>query len=389
MSFQESIDTWKKLGDLDPLWAILSDPQKEGGKWDPGEFFASGKREIDEIMARIKVMDLTPAAGTALDFGCGVGRLTQPLAGYFREVHGVDAADTMIERARQFDRSNGNCRYHVNTRSDLSLFSDDTFDFIYSRIVLQHIPPDAARKYVAEFVRTLKPGGLLVFQLPSKLADTHRHAHPCRADISGEPPLGNVEPGERIRMRIKVANTSGMTWPFKSEATAGCFRLGNHWLGKDGSMKVMDDARAAIPGDVAPGQSVELVLDVKAPLRAGDYQLEIDMVQEGFCWFKDYGSPTMRQPVRVGSAWQVTATALIDRLNVLVRAIGSRITRLIRKPPRKPAFSMNAVPKDDVLGILRSAGGKVMAVEDDFSAGSAWLSYMYFVSKEKGDRVPR
>jgi hypothetical protein len=39
---------------------------------------------------------------------------------------------------------------------------------VFTALVLQHIPGEARIKsYVAEFVRTLRPGGLLVFQLPS------------------------------------------------------------------------------------------------------------------------------------------------------------------------------------------------------------------------------
>lgn len=382
MSFQESIDTWKKLGDLDPLWAILSDPQKEGGKWDLQEFFASGKREIDEIMARVEKMGLTPTGGTALDFGCGVGRLTQPLTSYFREVHGVDAADTMIEKAKQFDSPAGACRYHVNTRSDLSLFPDQTFDFIYSRIVLQHIPPDITRKYVAEFVRILKPGGLLVFQLPSALAEPDRRGHPCRADISVDPVRATLKPGERLTVRAKVTNTSGFPWLAKDDESSGCFRLGNHWLDRTGHMIIMDDGRRAIPGDVAPGQSIELAFDVTTPSETGYYLLELDMVQEGFSWFRDFGSPTFRQLVRVGPAWSVIAKALLRRLRSMVRSVAVKVSRI-----SKPVFSMNAVPRDEVLGILESAGGKVIAVEDDYSAGAAWVSYMYFVTKEDGDRA--
>jgi hypothetical protein len=37
-------------------------------------------------------------------------------------------------------------------------------------LVLQHMPPRYVRAYLAEFVRVLSPGGVLVFQLPAENA---------------------------------------------------------------------------------------------------------------------------------------------------------------------------------------------------------------------------
>ncbi len=110
---------------------------------------------------------------TVLDFGCGPGRLTQALATRFDEVTGVDVAPAMIERARSYAGASGSrCRFEVNARPDLSMFADRTFDLVYSNLVLQHIPPELSRGYIAEFVRVLKPGGIAVFQVPSGTART-------------------------------------------------------------------------------------------------------------------------------------------------------------------------------------------------------------------------
>ncbi len=42
--------------------------------------------------------------GKALDFGCGVGRLTQALADYFNEVAGVDVSPTMVNKALEYNK---------------------------------------------------------------------------------------------------------------------------------------------------------------------------------------------------------------------------------------------------------------------------------------------
>ena len=60
--------------------------------------------------------------------------------------------------------------FRCNSRSDLGDFDDAQFDLVASDIVLQHLPDEpTVQGYIAEFVRVLAPGGLLVFQLPTWL----------------------------------------------------------------------------------------------------------------------------------------------------------------------------------------------------------------------------
>ena len=156
---------WEEMAHLDPLFAILTEKAKQFGKWDTDEFFASGRKEIDELMEARGF----PKGdnGRALDFGCGVGRLSKALRSYFGHVTGVDISEGMIELASQYAPA---CRFILNREEDLSLFEDNTFDFIYSNIVLQHQPTQAlARRYIGEFIRIIKPRGIIVFQMPYKL----------------------------------------------------------------------------------------------------------------------------------------------------------------------------------------------------------------------------
>jgi ubiquinone/menaquinone biosynthesis C-methylase UbiE len=72
----------------------------------------------------------------------------------------------MIARAREFNADLPNCAFVVNNAPNLRLFLAEQFDLIYSSITLQHLPtPTMIESYLAEFARTLKPGGLLAFQL--------------------------------------------------------------------------------------------------------------------------------------------------------------------------------------------------------------------------------
>jgi SAM-dependent methyltransferase len=75
-----------------------------------------------------------------------------------------------LELARRFNRQTDRCEYILNATDDLGQFADGAFDFIYSGIVLQHVGAGNARRYVREFVRVLRPSGLAMFQLPSRLS---------------------------------------------------------------------------------------------------------------------------------------------------------------------------------------------------------------------------
>ena len=155
---------WDSLGKDDPLWVVLTDDSKKGERWDREEFFATGRKEIGEVLEHVRELEIPLGKERALDFGCGVGRLSSALAEHFEEVHGVDISPSMIEHANRLNRHPGRCHFAVNSRPDLSRFSDGSFDFIYTALVLQHIAPEFSRKYMAEFLRLLKPGGVIVFQ---------------------------------------------------------------------------------------------------------------------------------------------------------------------------------------------------------------------------------
>jgi len=159
--------SWNALARRDPFWAVLTDPEKRGRQWQPEEFFATGvetiKRELDSVRSRYPELRM----GQALDFGCGVGRLTQALAGHFERVVGVDIAEDMLALARTHNRHGDRVEYLHNHRSDLRLLASDRFDFVCSIITLQHMEPALSRAYIAEFVRVCAPGGVVVFQIPA------------------------------------------------------------------------------------------------------------------------------------------------------------------------------------------------------------------------------
>jgi ubiquinone/menaquinone biosynthesis C-methylase UbiE len=166
---------WEDLGRVDPLWAILTSAERRFGKWDRSEFFASGRTEASRLLLKAEELGLPERRRSALDFGCGVGRVTRALAEYFESCVGVDISEPMILQAREWHADCRNCEFVLNTEGDLRGFQNGSFDLVYCNIVLQHLPSrNLIASYISEFIRILARGGLLVFQLPHHLAWRNR-----------------------------------------------------------------------------------------------------------------------------------------------------------------------------------------------------------------------
>jgi ubiquinone/menaquinone biosynthesis C-methylase UbiE len=170
LRLEQQEQDWNELAELDPYFAVVSRPGKRFGRWDTSEFFVTGTKHVATLMARIEPLGHPRERGRALDFGCGLGRLTRALGAQFRDCVGVDISDRMVRQAQQLNADVDGVSFVVNRVDDLRMFGDGEFDLVYSAIVLQHVPDRRAiESYIAEFCRILRPGGLAVFQLPSRI----------------------------------------------------------------------------------------------------------------------------------------------------------------------------------------------------------------------------
>jgi SAM-dependent methyltransferase len=97
----------------------------------------------------------------------------------------------MVAKARELHGGLPNVEFRVNTSERLESLESDSIDLVYTRLVLQHMPPRYIRAYLAEFVRVLRPGGVAVFQLPGE------NARPVETGRSG---LKGLLPGPVVSM---------------------------------------------------------------------------------------------------------------------------------------------------------------------------------------------
>ena len=114
----------------------------------------------------------------------------------------------------------------------------------------------------------------------------------------GVPP--SVPAGGTFEVFVRLQNRGDAPWPAAVHPEhRRNVTLGNHWKRRDGTLVALDDARAPLAFDLAPGEDTGLVIAPTAPDTPGGYFLDFDLVQEGVTWFETQGSPTARFPVQV------------------------------------------------------------------------------------------
>ena len=134
---------------------------------DEQEFLAGAAEVMSALQPEFSRLPPSSSdARSALEIGCGRGRLMRPMSRQFGEIHGVDISDVMVRLACDQLKDIPHAHVHVTPDSSLGMFADNSFDFVYSYIVFQHIPNrDVVLNYLSEARRVLKTGGILRCQL--------------------------------------------------------------------------------------------------------------------------------------------------------------------------------------------------------------------------------
>jgi 4-amino-4-deoxy-L-arabinose transferase-like glycosyltransferase len=121
-----------------------------------------------------------------------------------------------------------------------------------------------------------------------------------RVELRAINPPAIAKARQKLTLRIGVTNRSDVMWLARERGAAPLqLYVGNHWLDTMGHEVIHDDGRAPLSRNLRPGEEVELTLIVNAPKLAGNYILELDMLQEGVSWFASQGSPTVRLPINI------------------------------------------------------------------------------------------
>jgi hypothetical protein len=337
--------TWNELGKMRPYWAVIA-AQTEG---DDKALFKSGKKEVNRDLKLIR-RHLTPVYGLALDFGCGLGRLARFTARRFQNVIGLDIAQSMIEKAKLLNKDVENLNFVLNDKNDLSMFSSDTFDYCYSKLVLQHMPNGLSGNYIAEFIRVTKPNSPILFQIPVGMAsDKSLSKSEMRARIKVVKRLPDPVPaGSIMPLIFEITNMSNITWEpsMRIKLGAKIFKEGNL---ADSSQRFWNNKA------LKPNKSFYVKCNFQIPNEPGTYEVIFDLIQDYVGWFNENNADNVKSILNVTGRPKDVITI--------------------------PQIEMHSLSADKIRDIVDCHGAQIVAEVNDNMAGPEWRSITYLLKK--------
>ena len=176
---------WNTFGETEPYFAVLTHDRflsEQMSAADREAFFAFGEADIAQIF---DLIDIAPKS--ALDFGCGVGRLTSALVKRVDRVAGVDAAESMLRIARE----------NVPNATFSTAIPDERFDLIVSLLVFQHIPIRRGEALLGELLDHLDGVAALHFTFHRPGSFVRRIARKIRGRVPLVHRIAQLIRGER------------------------------------------------------------------------------------------------------------------------------------------------------------------------------------------------
>lgn len=166
---------WRQFGETEPHWSVLTneDFRQDRLADNIDRFYASGSDDVETHLNMLRRAGLPVSFAKAMDFGCGVGRLSLALAARAHQIVGVDISPPHLKLASERARDTGiaNISFEpIGSVDDLNRYRG--FDFVLSRIVLQHNPPPVMAALFSKLLAALAPGGTAIIQMP-----TYMHGH--------------------------------------------------------------------------------------------------------------------------------------------------------------------------------------------------------------------
>jgi 2-polyprenyl-3-methyl-5-hydroxy-6-metoxy-1,4-benzoquinol methylase len=165
-------DQWQRIGIERPHWSVTGRDEflPDRLRANRDAFDSSGADDLALILAILARNGLNPDSFRHVcDFGCGVGRVSLPLARRFARVTGNDVSEAHLHVAREEAIAAGiaNVRFIPVDPPDFGM--TEPIDLWFSHLVLQHNPPPVMVAILRRMFHMLTPGGAALFQIPTYL----------------------------------------------------------------------------------------------------------------------------------------------------------------------------------------------------------------------------
>jgi len=112
-----------------------------------------------------------------LDVACGMGETTRLLAKHFNgaDITGADIDGVLVQTAKTITAQSGDNINFITADATQLPFEDNTFDVVFSRYLLMHVPSPLT--ILLEMKRVCKPGGIVFAQEPDiNSSGSHPHS---------------------------------------------------------------------------------------------------------------------------------------------------------------------------------------------------------------------
>ena len=158
---------WSRLGQQRPHWSTEMRPEflPENIAANMSMFEASGDGDVETLVATLTRFGISPRQlPRVCDFGCGVGRMTRPLAKVFAQVTGCDVSPAHLMLARA--ATGAGVDFSLVNLPNFGMSAP--FDLWFSILTLQHNPPPVMTMILRRMFAMLAPGGVAIFQIPTE-----------------------------------------------------------------------------------------------------------------------------------------------------------------------------------------------------------------------------
>lgn len=191
---------WDRKAAENPWYFI--DSRVDYSDPDQDRFWSGAEEDLDRMLGRLEVR--IEDGDDVVEIGCGIGRLTRPIAERCSSVRALDVSGRMLDLARRHNPHLDNVEWVQGDGTSLEPLRSDSADAICSYIVFHHVPGEAiVLGYVREMGRVLRSGGWAAFQVSNDFGHHDRRAsmgsrilNPLRTRIRGVP-RGQFHPAWR------------------------------------------------------------------------------------------------------------------------------------------------------------------------------------------------